>query len=108
VLPVCYLEQVTGLSDSAGPFSISMYGVLQSKPFSPLLCPNAFITGTTALVRSTNQSVIGNLPYSIGFTATDTNSGASCTGAVPVCAQELLHAGKPCTGTATYAATKCK
>jgi CSLREA domain-containing protein len=108
LLPVYYPEQVTGVTDSAGPFNISLTGVLQSKPVTPLLCPNAFITGTTAFVRSTNQSVSGNLLYSIGFTATDTNSGESCTGAVPVCVQDLLHAGKPCTGTATYDATKCK
>jgi hypothetical protein len=49
-------------------------GVLQSKPVinSRLLCPNALVTGTTAFVRATNQSVSGSLLYSIGFTATDT------------------------------------
>jgi CSLREA domain-containing protein len=108
LLPVYYPEQVTGVTDSAGGFSISLTGVLQSKPVTPRLCPDAFITGTTAFVRATNQSVSGNLLYSIGFTATDTNSGTSCTGAAPVCVQDLLHAGNPCSGTATYDATKCK
>jgi hypothetical protein len=47
------------VSDSVGPFSISLTGVLQSKPVIALLCRNAVITGTTAFVRATNQSVSG-------------------------------------------------
>jgi len=34
-------------------------------------------------VRATNQSVSGNLLYSIGFTATDTNSGESLQARAP-------------------------
>jgi hypothetical protein len=100
---------VSGVSDPDSSFTISITGVDRSKPIIPnplLYCPNAFFNGSTALVKTTNQSI--GLGSMLGFKATDKIRGTSCTGAVGVCVQDLLHAGKPCTGTATYDATECK
>ncbi len=106
-----YPENVTGVTDTIGAFSISITGVEQNTPiinFPPLFCPNARILGTTAFVRTTTPLGGSGMLYGIAFTATDKSSGLSCKGTVPVCVQGVLNHGKPCTGTAVYDATKCR
>jgi len=106
-----YPESVTSVTDSAGPFSISITGVRQDKPGPALiLCPNAKILGATAFVRTNPEPLLGSggLLYSIQFKATDEASGASCTGAVPVCVQDIFHRGQQCSASVPiYDATKC-
>jgi hypothetical protein len=108
-LPLVFLtESVIGVSDPGGTFSINITSVEQSKPVLGFpRCPNAIIRGTTTFERATNQGS-GNLLYSIGFKATDHVSGASCTGAVPVCVQTSGNRGKQCTGLPKFDATRCK
>jgi CSLREA domain-containing protein len=111
VLPLVFEpEKITGVADKSGAFSISIGNVLENQPVARqgLVCRNAFTTNNdqTAWLRAGNAGR-GNLLYSVGFTATDSQSGASCTGAVPVCVQDLRHRGQPCTGSPTFDATMC-
>jgi predicted outer membrane repeat protein len=102
-------EQVTGVSDSSGPYSVSITSITQDKPISRsrLLCPDGVGVGTnTASVRPIKQGS-GGLIYTLGFTATDTGGAGSCTGAVEVCVQDLFHQGKCVDTGESYDATKC-
>jgi predicted outer membrane repeat protein len=112
VLPVFASEYVFGVSNQARPYNLQITGVTQDKPVPSFpLCPNAFWSSTTTYVRVTNEPLQGpgGLLYEIEFSATDTASGVSCTGAVPVCVQGILNSGKQCLAPldASYDATKC-
>jgi hypothetical protein len=48
-----------------------------------------------------------SLLYQIEFTATDTGTGASCNGAVPVCVKGLFGPACSSAKTPSYDATKC-
>ena len=108
---IFYPESVTGVTDPAGAFSISITGVRQNKPVPGFVfCPNAKILGTTAFLRTNAEALQGSggLLYGIQFKATDTRSGASCAAAVPVCVQDIFHRGQPCLANSPiYDATKC-
>lgn len=107
---IFFPEDVNGVTDTAGPFTISITGVREDKPVAPLLCPNANVVGTTTFVRLTTAPLQGpgGLLYGIEFKATDKGSGRSCTGSVPVCVQDLIDRGKPCAALPlSYDATKC-
>jgi hypothetical protein len=113
LLPFYFMpEYVFGVNDYARPYNLKITGVTQDKaPTGLPLCPNAFWSGTTTYVRTNNEPLQpgpSSLQYQIEFTATDTGSGVSCKGSVPVCVQGVLDRGQPCTGTAIYDATSCR
>ncbi|HUA36326.1 MAG TPA: choice-of-anchor Q domain-containing protein [Candidatus Binataceae bacterium] len=106
--PVFFPEQITGVVDTTGGYKISVTSVDQSKPIPGFpQCPNATVVGATTFIRTTSQGA-GGLLYSIGFTATDKSTSASCTRTVPVCVQDFAHRGEPCTGATIYDATRCR
>jgi predicted outer membrane repeat protein len=120
VLPVFASEYVFGVNNQARPYNLQITGVTQDKPVPGFpLCPNAFWSSTTTYVRVTNEPLQPGptgLQYLIHFTATDTGTGASCNGAVPVCVQGILNSGQPCVpppapgaiiATLAFDATKC-
>jgi hypothetical protein len=112
VLPVFASEYVFGVSNQARPYNLQITGVTQDKPVPGFpLCPNAFWTSTTTYVRVTNEPLQpgpSGLLYQIQFTATDTGTGASCSGEVPACVQGILNSGKACLASLeSYDATKC-
>jgi CSLREA domain-containing protein len=113
LLPVFFMpEYISGVNDSNGGYKLKITGVTQDKPVPRLLCPNAFSSGTTVYLRTNNEPLQpgpSGLLYSIEFTATDKATGASCTGAAPVCAQDIFHRGKACLAplAKSYDATKC-
>jgi CSLREA domain-containing protein len=113
VLPVFYSEYVFGVNNNARAYNLQITGVTQDKPVPGFpLCPNAFWSGTTTYVRATTEPLQpgpSSLLYQIEFSATDANSGSRCTGAVPVCVQDIFHSGEPCLASpgVSYDATKC-
>jgi predicted outer membrane repeat protein len=109
-------EQINGVNDPNGGYSLKITGVTQDKPVPRFpLCPDAFWSGTTTYVRTNSEPLQpgSGLLYQIQFKATDVTSGASCTGAAPVCVQSPPERGKPCIrppqsgGPLPYDATKC-
>jgi hypothetical protein len=113
LLPVMFFpEYIFGVNNLARAYNLKITGVVQDKPITGFpLCPNAFWSGTTTYVRTNNEPLQPGpsaLLYRIQFTATDVSSGASCTGAVPVCVQDIFHSGQPClAGLESFDATKC-
>ncbi len=114
LLPVMFFpEYIFGVNDQARAYTLKITGVTQDKqPTGFPLCPNAFWSGTTVYVRTNNEPLQpgpSGLLYSIEFTATDNATGASCTGAAPVCVQGLFQSGQQCLAPldTSYDATKC-
>jgi predicted outer membrane repeat protein len=106
---VFFPELITGVRNPNGAFSINITGITQTKPVSGggFICRDAFAIGGTAFVRANSQGG-GALIYRISFSATDGHTRYSCTGLVPVCVQDLLHARQACVDTGqSYDSTKC-
>jgi len=104
-------EQINGVIDPNGGYNLKITGVSQNKPVRGLPgCPDAFWRGTTTFVRTDYEPLKGpgGLLYQIQFTATDIATGASCTGAVPVCVGGHSRRTQAClTDLGSFDATKC-
>ena len=106
-------ENVLGVTDVSGPFTIDITGIEQDQPTtgggSGNTCPDGKGVGTdTALVRAERDgtSKDGRI-YHIAFTATDIN-GNSCSGNVPVCVpHDQGHGGKCVDNGSLFDSTKC-
>ena len=114
LLPMLFFpEYVHGVNDANGGYKLKITGVTQDKPVPRFpLCPNAFWSGTTTFLRTNNEPLQpgpSGLLYQIQFTATDTETGVSCSGAAPVCVQGLFQGGQQCLAAldTSFDATKC-
>ena len=110
-LPFVFIpERIFGVTDPEGSFSVSVTSIKQDKPVSGggRICSDWFGVGTsTAWVRA-NGRRRGGLIYTLGFKATDSGGAGSCSGAVKVCVQDLLHQGKCVDTGKSFDSTKCR
>jgi hypothetical protein len=103
-------EQITGVGDPGGAFSVKIIAITQDKPVAGegAHCRDAFGVGSnTARLRAISRGK-GGLIYTLAFTATDRASGIACTSTAAVCVQTPSEQGECIDTGKVYDATRCR